>query len=354
MRSGFSGTFVISWGQTEIDGLEAAPSRALVTGAAWSWRGDLLRVDGPNDRLCLDGATGPEELRRRAARKVRRLVGHALDGSAPVLRAPEEDTLCPDRSFVVTDGAQSFAITVIETGFGRSPLLMFVGALPPRDRELWVVHTSFRAPEASALPLEQPGVICFSAGTQVRTPDGARHIETLRPGDLVQTRDNGVQAIQWVGSRRMTGARLFAMPDLRPIRFRAGALGIERPDQELLVSPAHQMLITGAVARDLFNTDEVLIAARDLINGTTITVDLAVREVTYVHLMFDGHQIIWANNVETESFHPVQADFGSLSQHDRAELADLWPGLEEDPHLFGAFARRCLTRSEAAIWRHAA
>ena len=47
MKTGFTGTFVISWSQTELDGLASAPTDALRIGAAWSWHGDSLRLDGP-------------------------------------------------------------------------------------------------------------------------------------------------------------------------------------------------------------------------------------------------------------------------------------------------------------------
>ena len=72
MKTGFRGTFVISWSQTDIDGLEAAPLDALQVGAAWSWRGEAVQVDGPNDVLRLEGAEEVANLRRHAARKVRR------------------------------------------------------------------------------------------------------------------------------------------------------------------------------------------------------------------------------------------------------------------------------------------
>jgi len=78
MKTGFRGTFVISWSQTEVDGLEAAPVPSLAVGAAWAWRGDAVRVDGPRDVLRLDRADGSEALRRRATRMVHRLVGAAL------------------------------------------------------------------------------------------------------------------------------------------------------------------------------------------------------------------------------------------------------------------------------------
>lgn len=356
MGTGYSGTFVISWSQTEVDGLDGAPLTALTVGAAWSWRGDAVRVDGPNDILRLEGAHGSEELRRRAAGMVRRLVGQALDVKTP---PPAEDTtdntaLMRDRNFVVTDGAQSYRVTLIETGVGSAPLLMFAGGVPPRKSELWVVHHSLgRAFQKDASP-SNGGVICFTPGTRIATPLGLRLIEELRPGDKVQTKDNGVQEIQWTGARRMTGARLFAMPELRPVRIRPGALGKGRPDEELLVSPGHRILFEGDIAMDLFNTSEVLIAAKDLVNGDSVAVDYALREVTYVHMMFERHQVVWANGIETDSFHPANTALSTLSMEDRAELLHLYPELQSDPHLYGGFARRNLTTSEAAIFQHVA
>ncbi len=354
MKTGFAGTFVISWSQTEVDGLEAAPLPALAVGAAWAWRGDVVRVDGPHDVLRLDKADGSEALRRRAARMVHRLVGAALD-AAP-LEPPGTDTapVLGDNSFVVTDGGKSYTVTLIDVGPGKPPLLMFVDDIPPRNTDLWVVHHTLNTAPGDGMGAGAGGVICFTPGTLIDTPDGPRLIEELREGDRVSTKDNGAQEVQWIGARRMTGARLFAMPRLRPVRISAGALGVQRPDQELLVSPEHRMLVRGAVARDLFNTDEVLVAAKDLINGLTISVDPNVPEVTYVHLLLPRHEILRANGVETESFHPANTALSTLGDGDRARLLDRLPDLEFDPHTYGTYARRNLSTSEAAILRHAA
>lgn len=353
MTTGFGGTFVISWSQTEVDGLEAAPVQALVVGASWSWRGDAVRVDGSDQVLRLEQAEGEAELRKRAARMVRRLVGAAISQTRD-LDAVEVSSPLQENGFVVTDGAQTFTVTVIEVTTGAPPLLMFMDKIPPRNTDLWVVHHTLELLHPAQTGVPGAGVICFTPGTRIATPDGPRPVEELREGDRVQTKDSGVQDVLWVGSRRMTGARLFAMPRLRPIRFRPGALGLERPDQELLVSPDHRMLIRGHAARALFNTDEVLVAARDLVNGQTIAVDMALREVTYVHLLLSSHQVLWANGVETESFHPAQADLGSLAEADRLRLLAMFPALEYDPLLYGASARRALSTSEAAILRHEA
>lgn len=353
MKTGFRGTFVISWSQTELDGLSAAPLDALEVGTAWSWHGEAVRIDGPNDILRLDGATNETELRRRAARSVRRLVGAAIQNRTD-LDAIEVEEPLSDSSFIVTNGAQSYTVTVIEVGNGARPLLMFMDQMPPRDTELWVVHHSLGALVRKREETERAGVICFTPGTMIDTPDGPVPVENLREGDRVSTADNGPQEVLWIGSRRMTGARLFVMPHLRPIRFRAGALGIERPDQELLVSPEHRMLVRGSVAQALFNTPEVLVPARELVNGRTVAVDLKLREVTYVHLLLPSHQIIRANGVETESFHPGSASLAALEETDRKRLLDLMPGVADDPYGYGGYARRNLSASEAAILMHRA
>ncbi|MDQ7069231.1 MAG: Hint domain-containing protein [Rhodobacterales bacterium] len=361
MKTGFRGTFVISWSQTEVDGLTAAPLQSLNVGAAWSWHGEAVRVDGPGELLRLEQADGEVDLRRRAVRMVHRLVGAALSdtrsGRARRLLARDIDPAnepLMDGSFVVTDGAQSYTVTVIEVGGNAQPLLMFLDGYPPRNADLWIVHQALDNMIFNPRSQTSGGVICFTPGTRIQTPDGPRLIEELREGDRVQTKDNGAQEILWVGSRRMTGARLFAMPKLRPIRFRPGALGIERPEAELLVSPEHRMIVRGKIAQTLFNTPEVLVAAKDLVNGHSIAVDAILKEVTYIHLMLPDHQIMWANGVETESFHPANTALSTLAENDRARLLAQSPELEYDPHGYGAYARRNLSASEAAILTHEA
>lgn len=357
MKTGFRGTFVISWSQTEIDGLEAAPVQSLELGSAWAWRGDTLRVDGPNDVLRLDMADGAEQLRKRAARMVQRLIGAALEeGGVMPPKALRDDHTAPplDNSFMVTNGARTYTVTLIDAGQGRTPLLMFVDELPPRDCELWVMHSTIKPQRDRLLEAESRGVICFTPGTRIRTPMGSALIEELREGDLIQTKDNGAQPLEWIGSRRMSGARLHAMPHLRPVRFRPGALGIAQPDAPLLVSPDHRIVLQGRQARDLFNCDEVLVAAKDLINGRSVASDMSLREVTYIHVLLAEHQVMWANGVETESFHPASAPLTSLGAQDRARLLAAHPQLAADPHSYGGFARRNLSTSEAAILRHVA
>ena len=355
MKTGFYGTFVISWSQTEIDGLDGAPVQSLSIGATWRWQGEAIRVDGPNNVLRLGEADGSENLRKRAAGMVQRLVGVAMerDVQGQSKQAERSEDPLMDSSFVVTDGNQTYTVTLIEVGGDSQPLLMFLDEFPPRNRELWVVHHTLGANAGQPDTKGSGGVICFTPGTRIKTPDGLVAIEDLSEGDRVLTKDNGEQEIQWVGSRRMSGARLYTMPNLRPVRFSPGSLG-DVPDEELLVSPHHRILLRSDAAQELFNTPEVLVAARDLVNGGSIRVDHNLPEITYIHLLFDTHQVLWANGVETESFHPASAAMGTLDAADRARLLASHPELEANPHTYGGFARRALSASEAAILTHAA
>lgn len=353
MGTGSRGTFVISWAQTEVDGLGAAPIDVLAVGASWRWTGAAVRVDGRQDILVLEGAEGAAEMRRRAARMVRRLVGAAI-GTPEVASAPAEDDGegDPDLGFVVTDGNQSYAVTLIPVPDSGARLLMFVGDMPPPEQDLWVVRSSVDRTGYATGAEQAGGVICFTPGTRIATTEGPRLIQMLRPGDRILTKDNGAQEILWTGHRRMTGARLHAMPHLRPIRFRAGALGIGRPDSDLIVSPQHRMLVKGRAAQALFNTSEVLVRAEDLTNGHSVMVDQSMREVTYIHILLERHNIVFANGIETESFHPSNAALDTVEPMQREALLSIMPQIGANPHAYGDYARRNLSGSEAAILRH--
>lgn len=350
MRTGFSGTFVIAWTQVEVEGLTRAPLTALTIGASWRWSGDAVCVDGPRDVLVLDGAIGKAELHQRAAQSVRRLIGNAMAG-APIYHDPEARSRLFDGGFDVTDGVKRYEITLIDTPDLGAPLLMFLGEMPPKDTDLWVVST-YVATARDARVDDKGAVICFTPGTQILTPDGPRLVEDLCEGDLVQTKDNGPQALRWIGGRRISGARLYAMPELRPVRLRVDALGIGHPDTDLIVSPQHRMLVSGKAARDLFNADEVLVAAKDLVNDKSIVIDRTHRQLHYIHLLFDAHQVIVANGLETESFHPEIADLDDVAGDQKQRLLERFPDIGTSGDSYGPSARRTLTGAEAAILMH--
>ena len=352
METGFKGTFVISWSQTEVDGQRAATTDAILVGAAWRWTGQVVRVDGPTDLLLLDGAVGTANLRSRAARTVRRLVGTAMQSDHGICGQDVDDDPVLVNGFVVTDGRRTFTVSIIEHGQDAGPLLMFLNEIPPQNTVMWVVSNTIEERAQAQGSRLSGGVICFTTDTKIQTASGPRLVQDLTQGDKIQTKDDGAQEILWIGKRRMTGARMHAMPHLRPIRIKAGALCQGEPDEDLLVSPDHRLLIKGAAATALFNTSEVLVAAKDLVNDRNIQVDFNLRETSYIHLMLERHQIVWANGVETESFHPANTMMDAIDPAQRDRLFAINSELQQDPHRYGDYARRNLSPSEAEIMKY--
>ncbi|MCV6595109.1 MAG: Hint domain-containing protein [Silicimonas sp.] len=165
---------------------------------------------------------------------------------------------------------------------------------------------------------EIEAIICFVQGTLIRTPAGERRIESLRPGDEVITRDNGPQKIRWIGNRQVRASGALA-----PVRVLRGVFGNHR---DLWVSPQHRMLVTGAEARSLFGQDEVLVPAKSLVNDFTITTEFGGM-VTYLHMLFDRHEVVIANGAPSESFYPGDAALSALAAPARDELFRLFPAL---------------------------
>ncbi|SEQ37891.1 Hint domain-containing protein [Thalassovita taeanensis] len=183
-------------------------------------------------------------------------------------------------------------------------------------------------------------IICFTAGTRILTPFGPRPVETLRLGDQVVTRDNGVQPIRWVGKRQVEGHGTFA-----PIRFAPRSIG---NTHELLVSPQHRMLHRSSMASLYFDSSEVLIPAKYMVNGTTIR-QHEQASVEYIHILFDQHEIVFAEGAASESFHPAQMGLEAISDPAREELFELFPELRGNPNGYGDTARQCLRSFEARI-----
>jgi len=136
---------------------------------------------------------------------------------------------------------------------------------------------------------------------------------------------------------------------MRPIRLRSHFFDLGQPDPDLILSPDHRIVVKGRAAQDLFNTSEVLVAARDLINDHSVTIDHSHRTAEYIHLMLGSHQIVWANGVECESFHPANAALDQIETGQRFALMEQFPTIADNPYDYGDFARRNLTQAEAAI-----
>lgn len=173
-------------------------------------------------------------------------------------------------------------------------------------------------------------IICFARGTTIATGRGEVAVEDLRPGDLVMTRDDGLQPIRWIGATGVSAARLDLVPALRPIRIRAGALDAGVPARDLVVSPQHRVLIGSRIARRMFGADEVLVAARHLLAIDGIEVARDLTEVEYFHLLLDRHQIVTSNGAATESLYLGPEARKAVGRRAWHEIRALFPDLTED------------------------
>ena len=185
---------------------------------------------------------------------------------------------------------------------------------------------------------ENTNVVCFTAGTAIRTVKGDVLIEDLKVGDLVITLDNGPQPIRWIGARTVGPPELAKTPKLRPILIPKGVFGAER---NLLVSPLHGIL---------WGQDH-LVRAKHLVDAPKSRVRVArgKRRVTYVHLLFDRHEVIFAENVMAESLYPGLQAFQTLGGAAMSDLLTHLPSTDpaNPAASFGATVRPFLKRKEA-------
>lgn len=200
-----------------------------------------------------------------------------------------------------------------------------------------------RAP--ADLPLDDL-CACFARGTLIDTPTGPVAIEDLSPGDPVRTKDDGFQPITWISS-----CRLIDDPDdpRLPIRIRADAMGELRPMQDLVVTRRFRFLLKRESVRALFGQDEMLSPVASFVDGENITELHGPIHTDFFNLMLGNHQIINANGLETESFHPGTYGIATMSTEMRQHLARMLPHMAGDLTLFGPVARQRLRSFEAEL-----
>jgi hypothetical protein len=134
-------------------------------------------------------------------------------------------------------------------------------------------------------------VVCFVAGTQIRTPQGDRAIETLQPGELISTA-NGVKPIKFISRNTRQFNELLAVGK-SPIRVAASAFGAAGPTADLLMSPSHALCLEGT-----------LIEAAALLGhaGVSRVFEWQSQQLTYFNIELEQHELIWANGALTESY----------------------------------------------------
>jgi hypothetical protein len=173
--------------------------------------------------------------------------------------------------------------------------------------------------------------LSFARGTMITLGDGSqRPIEALALGDLILTRDHGRQALRWIGR-----AHLRAVGTMAPVVISKGQLGNEG---DLVVSQQHRVFLYQRERVEGMTTSELLVPARDLVDGAGVY----LREggfVDYFGLVFDSHEIIYAEGVPSESLLVNEATVARLPPGVAEEMRARFPGLSQHPH-FGTEAGR--------------
>ena len=136
---------------------------------------------------------------------------------------------------------------------------------------------------------DPPAAPCFLSGTRIRTPEGEVNVENIKAGDLILTADGRIVPVRWVGAKKLSHGVAQAA-QLMPVCIQAGALADNVPSRDLYVSPDHAMYLDG-----------MLVPAQYLLNGVSITQSEQTGTITYHHVETDPHEIIVAENAETES-----------------------------------------------------
>ncbi|MFN4099176.1 MAG: Hint domain-containing protein, partial [Pararhodobacter sp.] len=196
-----------------------------------------------------------------------------------------------------------------------------VVSVAPLAANTGVAQISF---DAGIFDIDVP---CFVAGSLILTEHGEMAVEELEVGDLVLTKDDGLQPVRWIGFRKLSASALRGAPNLRPIRIRAGALGAGAPENDLLVSPQHRILVRSKITQRMLGAPEALIAAKHLLilDGVETAHDL--EEVTYYHFLLDQHQVVVANGAETETLFTGPQALLSIGHDARQEILSLFPEL---------------------------
>lgn len=290
------------------------------------------------------------------------------DGADLVDGGAGNDTITVDQGDTVTGGDGDDRFTLVDddtTGTGNDSISILGGEGDETDGDTLVLtpdvtydDITFTNTDDNAAGLsgnftmadgtyvefsEIENIICFTPGTMILTEVGERPIESLQVGDRVVTRDSGLRPIRWIGKRTVPGRGKFAPVMVAPSVMDGSRKG-------LLVSPQHRILFAGYQAQLLFGQDEVLVSAKHLIDDVDVRVQ-EMAEVTYIHLMFDHHEVIYAEGIATESFHAGDIGLSAICEAAREELFDLFPELRTTPRHMGDTARHCLKRYEARLLR---
>ncbi|MCO0612119.1 Hint domain-containing protein [Lutimaribacter sp. EGI FJ00015] len=194
--------------------------------------------------------------------------------------------------------------------------------------------------DSTRAKLAELACVFFTRGTHITMANGAQKpIEDLKVGDRVLTRDDGPQEIRWIGQNTVR-----AVGEYAPIVITAGTLHNEH---DLVVSPEHRLFIYQRSDALGAGRSELLVRARHLVNGHSV-----YRQdggfVDYFQLLFDSHQIIYAEGIAAETLLIDPRTRPALPAELAEKLSATLSVHAQKPHLAYEVKESLLDRPDAA------
>jgi len=193
------------------------------------------------------------------------------------------------------------------------------------------------------IPLFTDAFCAIARGTLITTDNGPIAVEDLLPGDQICTVDNGPQTLRWIGSMSIS-----PQSETQTLsRITADSFGLSRPALDLMLGSSARLMRRDPAIVANVGTPIALAPVTAFIDGETVLEIHPASPTRVYHLLFESHQIIRANGLEIESYHPGKEVEISLSREMLPDFLDMFPHLHSLAQ-FGSVAYPRLSQ-EAAL-----
>ncbi len=175
----------------------------------------------------------------------------------------------------------------------------------------------------------------LASGANVRVPGGWRRVENLRRGDLIVTRDDGLQPIRLIWTQRVSAAEMIANPALMPVRLTPRAVGPMMPRRDVLLGGGQRVLVPAWRVAGNSDGHCRMIEARELAGRSDgAFMDMSAAGVTFHVLVLDCPQVVQVEGLPVESFVANAGAIMALDEDRRTDLLRLFPELERAPSCY--------------------
>lgn len=206
--------------------------------------------------------------------------------------------------------------------------------IPGPESQFTVGSTLGNYQSHTSTPTPYETIACFVRGTLIETDCGPTPVEELSAGSKVLTASGELKTLRIPMSRKISAQKMHENPKLAPVRIMAGSLGNGLPRRDLLVSRQHRMLISSKICERMFGQHDVLIAAARLTEMPGIFEEPVHCDVEYFHLLFDCHEVVFAEGAPSESLFLGEEALKAVPPELREEVLLIFPELKGIDYTF--------------------